>query len=87
MLDLAEWMGCATKISSLFREKGVEIGMTLRRAPLLFVNTTALETASKYSLLRMESHLTNLIPNDPTIWGLQVINSASALRDPYKILI
>ena len=43
LLDMAEWMGCASELSSLFREKGVEVGTHLPESPLLFVNTTALE--------------------------------------------
>jgi EAL domain-containing protein (putative c-di-GMP-specific phosphodiesterase class I) len=39
LLDLAALLGCASELSSLFREKGVDLGSSLPGSPLLFVNT------------------------------------------------
>lgn len=51
LLDMAEWMGCASELSSLFREKGVESGKSLPGNPLLFVNTSPLEIHDMDALL------------------------------------
>lgn len=43
LLELAQWMGYASELSTLFREVGVDIGRNLPGAPILFVNTTPIE--------------------------------------------
>ena len=43
LFEMAEWLGCAPELSSLFREVGVQSGKDLPGHPLLFVNTTPLE--------------------------------------------
>ncbi len=43
LFEMAEWLGCAPELSSLFREVGVQTGKDLPGSPLLFVNTTPLE--------------------------------------------
>jgi EAL domain-containing protein (putative c-di-GMP-specific phosphodiesterase class I) len=39
LFDVATYMGCASELSTLFREKGVDFGSRLPGSPLLFVNT------------------------------------------------
>lgn len=43
LFDLAASLGCANELSSLFRERGVELGAKLREPSLLFVNTDPVE--------------------------------------------
>ena len=43
LLELAQWLGYASELSTLFREIGVEIGRNLPGSPILFVNTTPME--------------------------------------------
>ncbi len=43
LLDVAEWLGCSSDLSALFREAGVDVGRGLPGSPQLFVNTTPLE--------------------------------------------
>lgn len=50
LLELAQWLGCASELSDLFREMGVEVGSKLPGSPMLFVNTTPTEL-NKMNLL------------------------------------
>ncbi len=43
LFDVATLMGCASDLSVLFREKGVDLGKRLPGSPLLFVNTDPAE--------------------------------------------
>jgi EAL domain-containing protein (putative c-di-GMP-specific phosphodiesterase class I) len=51
LLDLAQWLGCASDLSALFREVGVDIGRNLPGSPILFVNSTPLEVYQMNVLL------------------------------------
>jgi EAL domain-containing protein (putative c-di-GMP-specific phosphodiesterase class I) len=51
LFDMAEWLGCDSELSSVFREVGVEIGRKLPGSPVLFVNTTPLEVVKLNLLL------------------------------------
>ena len=52
LLEIAQWIGCATELSALFREAGVEIGNNLPGSPILFVNTTPMEVNKPKVLLQ-----------------------------------
>ncbi|MDY6903363.1 MAG: EAL domain-containing protein [Thermodesulfobacteriota bacterium] len=43
LFDMADWFGCGTDLSALFRETGVEVGLQLPGNPLLFVNAAPFE--------------------------------------------
>jgi|SRR5208337_2214629 len=43
LFDVARCLGCASDLSSLFRESGVDLGRRLPGSPLLFVNTDPVE--------------------------------------------
>jgi EAL domain-containing protein (putative c-di-GMP-specific phosphodiesterase class I) len=43
LFDLAACLGCASELSALFREEGLELGRRLPGSPLLFVNTDPVE--------------------------------------------
>jgi EAL domain-containing protein (putative c-di-GMP-specific phosphodiesterase class I) len=43
LLDMAEWLGCASDLSAVFREVGVDVGRNLPGSPLLFANATPVE--------------------------------------------
>jgi EAL domain-containing protein (putative c-di-GMP-specific phosphodiesterase class I) len=51
LLDMAQWIGCASDLSALFREVGVEIGRNLPGSPVLFVNSTPSEVCQMNILL------------------------------------
>jgi EAL domain-containing protein (putative c-di-GMP-specific phosphodiesterase class I) len=52
LFDMAEWLGCDSELSSVFREVGVEIGGRLPGSPILFVNTTPFEVLKMNFLLQ-----------------------------------
>jgi len=89
LLDMAEWMGCASELSSLFREKGVETGRNLPGNPLLFVNTSPLEIHDMDALLASLERIRDLAPSNRIVLE---INEKSAtettelpkLRDTLK---
>jgi len=62
LFDMAEWIGCASDLSSLFREVGVEIGRNLPGEPLLFVNTCPSEIYEISTLLASMKIISKLAP-------------------------
>ena len=62
LLDMAECLGCASDLSSLFREVGVEMGKNLPGSPLLFVNTTPLEILEMDPLLASLQRIRDMAP-------------------------
>jgi EAL domain-containing protein (putative c-di-GMP-specific phosphodiesterase class I) len=64
LLDLAEWLGCGSDLSAIFRERGVEEGRDLPGAPQLFVNTTPLEIYQMNVLLSSMEKIHDMkVPN------------------------
>ena len=65
LLDVAEWLGCASDLSALFREAGVDEGRNLPGSPLLFVNTTPMEIYQMSLLLESMEKIHDLAsPNN-----------------------
>ena len=62
LFEMAEWLGCASDLSSLFREVGLRIGKDLPGAPLLFVNTTPLEIYQPKNFIESLEKLQQIIP-------------------------
>jgi EAL domain-containing protein (putative c-di-GMP-specific phosphodiesterase class I) len=67
LLDMAEWFGCGSNLSSLFREVGVDIGKNLPGSPLLFVNTSQLELLEMDSLLASLERIRDLAPSEKIV--------------------
>jgi EAL domain-containing protein (putative c-di-GMP-specific phosphodiesterase class I) len=91
LLDLADLLGCAADLSALFREVGVEIGKTLPKSPLLFVNTTPFEIYKMDILLKSlqrisEMGLSNRIILEINEKAATDINEMSRLREALRIL-
>lgn len=65
LLDVAEWLGCGSDLSALFRETGVDQGRNIPGSPQLFVNTTPLEIYQMNVLLESMEKIHNMaVPNN-----------------------
>jgi EAL domain-containing protein (putative c-di-GMP-specific phosphodiesterase class I) len=62
LLDMAQWIGCASDLSALFREVGVDIGRNLPGSPVLFVNSTPLEIQQMDVLLESLGRIHDMAP-------------------------
>lgn len=62
LFELAEWLGCASDLSSLFREVGLHEGKKLTGSPLLFVNTTPLEIYHVSDFIESLEKLYEILP-------------------------
>jgi EAL domain-containing protein (putative c-di-GMP-specific phosphodiesterase class I) len=62
LFEMAEWLGCAPELSSLFREEGLKTGKALPGQPLLFVNTTPLEIYHTEDFLASLEKLQQIAP-------------------------
>lgn len=62
LLDMAQWLGCASDLSALFREVGVDIGRNLPGSPILFVNSTPLEVHQMNVLLESMERIHDKAP-------------------------
>jgi EAL domain-containing protein (putative c-di-GMP-specific phosphodiesterase class I) len=79
LLDMAEWFGCGSNLSSLFREVGVDIGKNLPGSPLLFVNTSQLELLEMDALLASLQRIRDLAPSEKIV--LEINEKAAAGAD------
>jgi len=64
LFEIAEWLGCASELSSLFREVGLQTGKDLPGSPLLFVNTTPLEIFHTEDFLVSLEKLHEIVPSN-----------------------
>ena len=62
LLDMAQLIGCASDLSTLFREVGVDIGRNLPGSPILFVNSTPLEVCQMNVLLESLERIHDMAP-------------------------
>jgi EAL domain-containing protein (putative c-di-GMP-specific phosphodiesterase class I) len=76
LLDMAEWLGCSSELSALFREVGVDIGRSLPGSPLLFVNTSPLEVYQVDVLLESLERIHDLAPAEKIV--LEINEKAAA---------
>jgi EAL domain-containing protein (putative c-di-GMP-specific phosphodiesterase class I) len=79
LFDMAEWFGCGSNLSSLFREVGVEIATNLPGSPLLFVNTSQLELLEMEALLASLERIRDLAPSQKIV--LEINEKAAAGAD------
>lgn len=76
LFDMAEWFGCGSNLSSLFREVGVDIGKNLPGNPLLFVNTSQLELLEMDALLSSLKKMRDIAPSEKIV--LEINEKAAA---------
>jgi EAL domain-containing protein (putative c-di-GMP-specific phosphodiesterase class I) len=76
LFDMAEWVGCGSDLSALFREMGVEIGKKLSGSPLLFVNTSQLEILEMDNLLASLERVRDMAPSEKIV--LEINENAAA---------
>ena len=91
LLNLAELLGCEGELSALFREVGVEIGITLPHSPLLFVNTAPLEVYNMDLLLESMQRISKMAPSNRIIVEINEqtatdINEMARLREALRRL-
>ncbi len=79
LFDMAEWLGCASDLSSLFREVGLQYGKTLPGSPKLFVNTTPLEIYHLTDFIESLEKLDEILP--PKRIVLELNEKAIAMPD------
>jgi EAL domain-containing protein (putative c-di-GMP-specific phosphodiesterase class I) len=76
LLDLAECLGHASELSSLFRETGVKLGKNLPGCPLLFVNSTKFEIHEMDKLLASMKKIGEMTPAETVV--LEINEKAAA---------
>ncbi len=76
LFDMAEWFGCGSNLSSLFREVGVDIGKELPGSPYLFVNTSQLELLEMDALVKSLRRMRDLAPSEKIV--LEINEKAAA---------
>jgi EAL domain-containing protein (putative c-di-GMP-specific phosphodiesterase class I) len=67
LLEAAEWLGCASDLSALFREAGVDEGRSLPGSPHLFVNSTPLEIYQMNVLLESLKKIHNMTASNKIV--------------------
>jgi EAL domain-containing protein (putative c-di-GMP-specific phosphodiesterase class I) len=78
LFEIAEWLGCASELSSLFREVGLQTGKDLPGSPLLFVNTTPLEIYNIEDFLISLESLHKIVPLNRIVVELNEKATAAA---------
>jgi len=84
LLEMAECIGYASELSSLFREAGVEAGKELPGSPLLFVNSTKFEIHELDRLLASVQKICDVAPSGTVV--LEINEKAAADTDELPAL-
>jgi EAL domain-containing protein (putative c-di-GMP-specific phosphodiesterase class I) len=84
LMDIAEWMGYASELSSLFREVGVEVGRNLPGTPFLFVNTCPSEIYRIEPLLESLKTIHALAPKNRIVLEINE-KAATGARDMARL--
>jgi EAL domain-containing protein (putative c-di-GMP-specific phosphodiesterase class I) len=82
LFDVAAYMGCASELSALFREKGVDLGKTLPGSPLLFANTEPAELDRLDVLVESLERTRKMAPSNRII--LEISEKAVTRTDEMK---
>ncbi|MGV8074203.1 MAG: EAL domain-containing protein [Syntrophobacteraceae bacterium] len=64
LFDVATYLGCASDLSSLFRETGVVLGSRLQGTPLLFLNTDPCELDRLDDLMESLKNIRGMAPSN-----------------------
>lgn len=84
LLDIAECLGCAGELSSLFREVGVEVGREIPGSPLMFVNSSKFEIYEMDNLLVSMQKIRDIAPSTTVV--LEINEKAAADTNELPIL-
>lgn len=84
LLDLAEYFGYASELSSLFREEGVNLGKGLPGTPLFFVNSSKFEIYEIDVLLASMKRIRDIAPKTKIV--LEINEKAAANVNDLPIL-
>ena len=84
LLEMAECLGCASELSSLFREVGVALGKNMPGSPLLFVNSCEFEIYEIDDLLASMQRIRDIAPSNKIVLE---INEKAAAETKNLILI
>ena len=84
LLDMAQCLGYASELSSLFREAGVESGKELPGSPLLFVNSTKFEILEMDNLLASMQRIRDIAPAYKIV--LEINEKAATDANDFPIL-
>jgi EAL domain-containing protein (putative c-di-GMP-specific phosphodiesterase class I) len=76
LFDIAECLGCAAELSSLFREVGVETGKAIPGFPMMFVNTSRFEIFEMDNLLASMQKIRDMAPSNTVV--LEINEKAAA---------
>jgi EAL domain-containing protein (putative c-di-GMP-specific phosphodiesterase class I) len=76
LLDLADCLGCASELSSLFREEGVRLGKSFPGSPLFFVNSSKFEIYGMDALLASMKRIRDIAPSNKVV--LEINEKAAA---------
>ncbi len=81
LLDMADLLGVASDLSSVFREVGVEFGRKLPGSPILFVNTTPSEVYQVNALLESLERIRGMAPSNRIVLEIneKAANDAKAM--------
>jgi EAL domain-containing protein (putative c-di-GMP-specific phosphodiesterase class I) len=82
LFDVAAYMGCASELSALFREKGVDLGRELPGFPLLFANTAPVELDRLDVLLESLERTHEMAPSNRIV--LEISEKAVPHADKMK---
>lgn len=77
LFDAAAHLGCASDLSALFREVGLDVGKRLSGSPLLFVNTNAVEMDRTEVLVESLRKVRHTVPSN----GIVLEISEKAIPD------
>ena len=91
LLDVAESLGCAGELSSLFREVGIEVGKEIPGSPVMFVNSSKYEIYQIDNLLASMQKIRDLVPSNTVVLeinekAVENTNELSILRDSLQTL-
>ena len=79
LLDIAECLGCAGELSSIFREVGIELGKEISGAPMMFVNSSKYEIYEIDNLLASMQKIRDMAPSNTVV--LEINEKAVADTD------
>jgi len=82
LFDVAACMGCASDLSALFRERGVDFGRRLPGYPLLFANTDPVELGRLDVLLESLERIHEIAPSNRIV--LEISEKAAPHVDEMK---
>ena len=84
LLEIAERLGYATELSSLFREVGVEVGKQLPGSPAMFVNSSKFEIHEVEKLLASMQKIRDMAPSNKVV--LEINEKATTKTNDLMIL-